>query len=39
MNYNRCSSLAYIKGKGTPTTGIIPITINTLIKINKEIET
>ena len=24
-----------IKGKGTPTTGIIPITINTLIKINK----
>tara|TARA_B100001094_G_C17966163_1_gene687962 strand:+ start:717 stop:923 length:207 start_codon:yes stop_codon:yes gene_type:complete len=36
---NKCTTIEVppwlIKGKGTPTTGIIPITIRTLIKINK----
>ena len=36
---NKCTTIEVppwlIKGKGTPTTGIIPTTIDTLIKINK----
>ena len=36
---NKCTIIEVppwlIKGQGTPTTGIIPITIDTLIRINK----